>query len=248
MYHAVSRDPDPYSVTPEVFRRQMSFVASRYAIVRLRSIPELLARPRSGRRAVAVTFDDAYCDFQDSALPVLASLGVPATVFVPTGQLGGHNRWDAGGPFPQRPVMNAGQLREVQAGGLVDIGSHTVDHVHLAAQTADEMWRQTAGSRQTLEDILGAEVRMFAYPYGQLDDYSSRTEDVLVRAGYRIAVTTHWGTRAHRAQLLRLRRIWLTDQDGEAVVAGKVEGSYDWKGLKEKLGFVVRRLGLRRPP
>lgn len=37
------------------------------------------------RRAVLVTFDDAYRDFMENAWPILVRHGIPATLFVPTG-------------------------------------------------------------------------------------------------------------------------------------------------------------------
>ena len=46
----------------------------------------VLERPRG--KTVAVTFDDAYRSIGEQAAPLLARLGLPATLFVPTGWAG----------------------------------------------------------------------------------------------------------------------------------------------------------------
>jgi len=80
-----SLDPRMISATPEGFALQMEHLRRHYAPV---SLPEVLAAVESEaelpRRAVLVTFDDAYADFVEWAWPTLRSLGIPATMFVPT--------------------------------------------------------------------------------------------------------------------------------------------------------------------
>jgi peptidoglycan/xylan/chitin deacetylase (PgdA/CDA1 family) len=79
-------DPGLISATPAVFARQMAVLVRRHRVV---SLDDLLLAMRGGRmvppRAVMVTFDDAYQDFAEHAWPVLRRLGLPVTLFVPTG-------------------------------------------------------------------------------------------------------------------------------------------------------------------
>jgi len=97
--HAKPRlDPKLISATPEAFRRQMKFVAGNYDIV---AMDDLLAategRASLPRRALMVTFDDAYCDFEENAWPIMKELALPATVFVPTAYPDDNDRafwWD----------------------------------------------------------------------------------------------------------------------------------------------------------
>jgi peptidoglycan/xylan/chitin deacetylase (PgdA/CDA1 family) len=90
--------PRLVSATPEVFALHMQHLARRYRVV---SMPEVLdatlqCRPLP-RRAVLVTFDDAYRDFLDAAWPILRAHRLPATMFVPTDYPGHPQRsfwWD----------------------------------------------------------------------------------------------------------------------------------------------------------
>jgi colanic acid/amylovoran biosynthesis glycosyltransferase len=85
--------PGMVSATPRGFERQMRALASWASPV---SLAQVLAG-RLPRRAVAVTFDDAYADFAEQAWPVLRRYRIPVTLFVPTafpGSPGTHFWWD----------------------------------------------------------------------------------------------------------------------------------------------------------
>ena len=83
-------------VSTETLRRQLQHVARTRELVSLADARRILAEPPPGRpRArdyAAVTFDDGYADNHAVALPVLAELAIPATVFVATGYTGTERR------------------------------------------------------------------------------------------------------------------------------------------------------------
>ena len=80
-------DPGLISATPEIFAQQMKYLAANYEPV---STSEVVGAFEKGnpaalpRRAVLVTFDDAYCDFAEHAWPVLRQYQIPVILFVPT--------------------------------------------------------------------------------------------------------------------------------------------------------------------
>lgn len=80
-------DPALLSATPKEFGKQMAYLASHYQLL---DISDVLAAIRSRNRkdlpprAVLVTFDDGYCDFQEHAWPILRRYKIPAALFVPT--------------------------------------------------------------------------------------------------------------------------------------------------------------------
>lgn len=97
LYHRVDtseNDPCGLCVSPERFAQQMEWLAAHYEVLPL---TEFLARRDAGnleRGMVAVTFDDGYLDVLENALPILERFGIPATVFVATGNLGAPFWWD----------------------------------------------------------------------------------------------------------------------------------------------------------
>jgi peptidoglycan/xylan/chitin deacetylase (PgdA/CDA1 family) len=64
------------------FERQMRWLAAHYTVVSVREIVERMASAASMRSLAAVTFDDGYAGVFELAVPILARLGMPATVFL----------------------------------------------------------------------------------------------------------------------------------------------------------------------
>jgi peptidoglycan/xylan/chitin deacetylase (PgdA/CDA1 family) len=81
-------------VSTATLKRQLEHVARSCEIVSLAVARRILSEPAAAGRSdvVAVTLDDGYHDVAEHALPVLAALDVPATVFVPTGYVGTERR------------------------------------------------------------------------------------------------------------------------------------------------------------
>ena len=80
-------DPVLISAAPKVFEDQMKYLSANYQPVSVFDVLEVLQRNDQillPPRAVLVTFDDAYQDFEQHAWPVLKRYQIPVTLFVPT--------------------------------------------------------------------------------------------------------------------------------------------------------------------
>jgi peptidoglycan/xylan/chitin deacetylase (PgdA/CDA1 family) len=240
MYHSVHPIDAPYTIKPDAFYRHIQVLKKNYQIVALKHVARTL-QSNSEERKVAITFDDAFGDFLEYAFPILSKLKVPCSMFVPTGFIGKHNTWDLWNQeIPQKRIMDREELVGLKGTGLVDFGSHGVDHLSMRQLPLVEMRRQAIVSKEVLEDALDVPVTMFAYPYGQRDDFSSLTGKVIDEAGYELAVTTCWGTWNSEGNLFRLKRIYFDQDDDDQLLHAKIQGSYDWRGMKESLGFMWR--------
>ncbi|GGT83543.1 MULTISPECIES: polysaccharide deacetylase family protein [Streptomyces] len=181
MYHSIADAAvDPYRVTvsPVRFARQLHWLTDRG--LRGVSVRELLAATAAGRAKglVGLTFDDGYADFLDSALPLLRRHGFTATVYVLPGRIGGENAWDGNGPRKSL-LTEDGILRVLDAG--MEIGSHGLRHVSLPSVDDRTLAEETGRSRVLLEEITGAPVDGFCYPYGDVD---ARAIQAVRDAGY----------------------------------------------------------------
>lgn len=191
MYHRVTDAPAPalarFAVAPAAFRRQMEWLRARgFVPVGLADFEahvwEGAALPD---RPVLLTFDDGYRDFGENAMPVLESLGLPATVFLPTGHVGGSSAWDARFA-PAASLMGWDEIAALAARGIT-FAAHGRSHVRLTALTHAELVAELVDPPREIAGRLGNAVTAMAYPYGAWDEAVARS---LWWAGARLGFTT----------------------------------------------------------
>lgn len=234
MYHGVGGID---GITVESLERQLRALKARRLVVRLTEAVQMLGRPGVEDLA-AITFDDGYRDFMELAVPVLSALQLPATLFVPGAWLGKTNGWDAG-HVTERAIMTARELRELDH-TLVTVGAHGMTHRRLSRVDHSILHAETALARRIIEDACGRPVNLFAYPYGQSDDFDASAERAVETAGFVAACSTCFGRGSRPADRFRLRRVGIDPRDSLTVVEQKFDGAYDWVAWKERAGALVR--------
>jgi len=239
MYHGIGGED---GVSPSGFAEQLDLLTERRQVVSLREAIASLGTVDSGSLA-AITFDDGYRDFADFALPVLRAKSLHATLFVPAGHIGGHNAWDEG-VLPRREILGSGELEALDQ-RHVEIGAHGYSHCRLAALDSRALERETREARDRLEAVLERRIELFAYPFGQLDDFDRAAEEAVARAGFLAACSTRFGRGSGPRDRFRLRRIGIAPGDTPSRVAAKLDGGYDFVALKESLGARIRQLRAR---
>ena len=203
-YHRVGR-PDPGArykgqfVTPAQLAFQVKGL--QHLNYQVLTLTDALGAP--GKRAV-ITFDDGYRNNLVLGLPVLSSIGVPATVFAVTTDVGRSGVvWEEAGETNPSDLMNWDELKQLQAHGW-EIGSHCSKHVHLAIKSDDEQVKLIKDSMDELIKHLGPSSYPFAYPYGS---FTSRTSDIVKNAGFSCAVSMLAGSQSTGDKRYSLRRM-----------------------------------------
>jgi len=165
-YHSIDDSGSVISIDPATFRRHVAWLAS--GAVKVVALDAITSMPADDD-AVAITFDDGFANFGSLAAPLLAEHGLPATVFVVSGAVGGTNAWrgvgDAG--IPTLPLLGWEALGRLAAAGF-EIGAHTRTHADLARAGAAAVDDEIAGSRDAIGAEIGIAPRAFAYPYGHV--------------------------------------------------------------------------------
>lgn len=166
-FHAVEAGPPPLCVEPKLFGRQLdAIVASGSKVLTVRELAEALRTRTLPRRAVVLTFDDAFASAATDGATMLAERGLRATFFPVAAHVGGLNDW-ASQPSsaPRLRLASLDELRALGAAGF-EVGSHGLTHAPLAAAAGDVLEREILGSKEALEAALALPVSSFAYPYG----------------------------------------------------------------------------------
>jgi FkbM family methyltransferase len=199
-------DPEVYEISIQQFEQQLDLLQKlRFNVITFATLLRIMrgAEPRPERLAI-ITFDDAFRSFYELAFPALRHRAMPATVFVPAGEIGGSNRWDSSTGFPERRIMTEDELREIAADGM-EIGSHGWVHRSLPKCSEEEADEELARSREHLAG-LGMRPDVFAYPYGE---HSRRSMAKVRAAGYEAAVSIFSDAPSVTANRFAMRRVYV---------------------------------------
>ncbi|HEU4514592.1 MAG TPA: polysaccharide deacetylase family protein [Nocardioidaceae bacterium] len=185
LYHSISAQASrrfrPWAVPPASFAAHMETIArDGYEPVTVDRLQRLLHNGPMPARPVVITFDDGFEDFHSHALPVLDRHGFAATLYVPTGYIGGRAAWLAHEHEADRRMLGWTQVAEIAAGG-VQIGAHSHTHPRLDELRPHESLEEIVRSKEVLEDRLQLPVTSFAYPHGYHD---RRVRRQVIGAGY----------------------------------------------------------------
>lgn len=190
-FYGSSQKDYSFNVTPAMFAKQMKYLKDNgYAAISTENVvnyfEENVPLPE---KPVVITFDDGWESQYENALPVLKKYGFIATFFITTDDIG------------EKDFLSWEQVKKLTAMGM-EIGSHTESHPMLTDSSEEELRRELSGSKSIIEENIGSEVRVLAYPYGLYDAHIiSMAKD----AGYLAARTTDAGSIQMANELLELR-------------------------------------------
>ncbi|GAA1495789.1 polysaccharide deacetylase family protein [Paeniglutamicibacter kerguelensis] len=189
LYHSVSDQPPadfkPWAVGPEMFEEHLDMLVELgYEGLTIGQLTELtLAGRPVPERAVVVTFDDGFSDFASNAWPLMKARGVPTTLYVTAGLVGGSSEWLEPVGAAGLPILGAVEIGALSDDG-VEIGAHSMTHPQLDIVGRGRAWREICDSKKALEAIVGLRVETFAYPHGYHD---RATKKMVADAGFKSA-------------------------------------------------------------
>lgn len=198
-YHSISSDGWDFSVSKEVFKKQIQYLSSKYDFVSLKDIEQyVLGKKEFQKPSVAITFDDGYKDIL-SVVPFLYSLGIQPTVFVITDR-GRENKKELG---TDRKFLNTTDLKKLIKNGW-EVGSHTRTHPDMDTLKRTQIKDEIVNSKKELEKLLNHKVNSIAFPKGRYNKYALK---MVKDAGYKMCMTMNDGIIDHNSDLLQLPRI-----------------------------------------
>ncbi len=157
LYHNITdRGNNRYIVRVKDFRAQIEALHREgYQAITISRLAEVIRRGGNlPEKPIVITFDDGYLGVYENAFPILEEYGYVGVVYVITGTLGTEKSYG---------YLQEQALVELSAAGW-EIGSHSVSHANLKV-TPLGLGNEMLLSKETLETLLGVEVRSFAYPY-----------------------------------------------------------------------------------
>ncbi len=207
-YHQFGTRSSSMMVTPANFEAQMRYLAQNgYTVIPLaRLVAFLEGKTALPRKAVVITIDDGYRSTYDIAWPILKKYGFPATVFLYSDFVGAP------------AALTWPQMKEMTAGGQIDIQPHSKTHSNLTAKLPEEtdaryrerIRREVDAPIDVIRERLGEPTVTFAYPYG---DVNEAVIEFLKAKGVRLGATVTPGGNGFFAPPPMLRRSMIYGSD-----------------------------------
>lgn len=189
-YHSISDAAGPTSISRDVFAMQMQVLADlgKESATLGEFVDWHTGANGDSNNKVLITFDDAFEDFAEVAVPILQRHDFTALMFVPTQRLGHPEAWN-GANDPARPLMGWDTVKALSKAGI-EFGGHSRTHTDLTKLPAKELETEIAGCAKDLSEKIGKLVEGFAAPYGRVSPEVVETIGKYYRAafGTRLAI------------------------------------------------------------
>lgn len=195
-YHQINdKDENALTVKTADFDEQMRYLKENgYNTI---TPEEMLTAFKNGtplpEKTVVITFDDGYLDNYENAYPILKKYDLKATIFVITDYVSlypNYITWD--------------MAKEMQNSGVMNLESHTMDHLNLLKTDKSEARLQLSGSKRWLEAHLKKPVKFLAYPEG---DYNAEIIAMVKDLGYEGAFTVFYKLTSKEENPYELSRV-----------------------------------------
>jgi len=154
------------------------------------------------KKPVIITFDDGYVDTYEYAFPILQEFEMKSVIFVLGDRTIRTNSWERDWNIPAAKLMNDQQIIELHEAGH-EIGAHSMTHADLRSLSMEAAWSEISRSGISLEILLGASVKSFAYPYGL---YNNAVKSMVQDAGFKAGCATYSGPPFFGKDIFEIRR------------------------------------------
>jgi peptidoglycan/xylan/chitin deacetylase (PgdA/CDA1 family) len=199
---------DSMTIRTRTFRWQLEYLRDHgYRVIPLRAwiVWRLRLGPPPPARSVVITADDGHRSVFTDMLPLVREFGIPVTLFIYPSAISNASY-----------AMTWEQLRTLAATGWFDIQSHAYWHPNFATEKRrlpPATYRafaltQLTRSKTVLEQRLGGNVDVIAWPFGVYDE---ELLQIGIDAGYVAGVTLDRRVATPGDPIMALPRFLITD-------------------------------------
>ncbi|MBP0454426.1 polysaccharide deacetylase family protein [Kitasatospora sp. RG8] len=240
IYHRVGGgSPDELDVATSDFTAQADLLAE-LPPGRVVPLDEAVDRIEAGRRtpSTVLTFDDGFADVYENAWPLLRERGLPFTVYLASGHVGGEMRWEGStAKASGAPGLSWEQLREMSASGLCTVANHTRSHARPELLTTAEL----DACNDDVEQHLGARPRHYAYTWGVPVPHM----EPALHARFRTAATGEVGRNTPGGNPVRLCRVPVRRTDPIDFFRAKLYGRLTPERAYARIVATAKAVGAR---
>nr|WP_274636858.1 polysaccharide deacetylase family protein [Microbacterium bovistercoris] len=197
-------------VAPARFRQQLELALE----AGYRFVPAAeLARTGGGPRDLSITFDDGARSVLTTAAPILASYGIPYSLFVVSA-------WSEDGH--RGMALSWDEICSLADQGA-EIGNHSSTHPDFSTLSKDQALEEIGGASELIESRTGIRTTTFAIPLGQSANWTDDADDAARELGYDVIYAQAEETRRSGT----VARTFVTRYDSPRIFSALLRGRYD---------------------
>lgn len=235
MYHNIlerknSKEWNNYCLEPGKLARQLDYLLKKkYTTLDFADLEEIINGGKTcPKNPIMLTFDDAYSDTLENAMPLLISRDMKGIFPVVTDYIGKASDWEK--YLPSYITVTREQVSNNKS-PLISFESHTSKHTHLTLLTPKELNLDLVGSKDLIESITGVKVRAVFYPYGS---YNDKVKNASAKAGYKFGLAIATTKKTVNEDLFEMRRVFIKSSDSLFAFKRKISAWYlRYRGLRE---------------
>jgi len=183
---------------------------------------------------ILITFDDGYASWVTTCLPILRKLQCRGVFFLNSGLPDIVQDENARLNFVRenlklqtsRKTISWEEVRLLCESGHT-LGGHTKTHRRLSELQEEVQKAEITEDKKRIETMLGTQVSLFAYPFGNVGDFIPQSALCAQKAGYTHVFSTESGFVDTTSGNFNIPRICLEDNGADSVLTRWVEGGHD---------------------
>ncbi|WP_243062399.1 polysaccharide deacetylase family protein [Humibacter sp. RRB41] len=197
-------------VAPARFRRQIELALE----AGHRFVPASeIARTGGLPGELSISFDDGPRSVLTVAAPILASYGIPFSLFVVSG-------WSESGLGGN--ALSWDEVSRVADLGA-EIGNHSSTHPDFSRLSKEKAFEEIGGAGELIERRTGIRTSAFAIPWGQSGNWPPQADEAARELGYSVLYAQAEETRPPGT----IARSFVTKYDSPRVFKALLDGRYD---------------------
>ena len=117
--------------------------------------------------------------------------------------------------IPMSRAMDHQEILELVDGGLIELGSHTRNHLMLPLLSRDRQREEIISGKEDLEALLGRRIDGFAYPNGMM---TKEIKAILQDEGFQYSCSSEVNLFRPGRDLYNLPRFWPKEFEGDEFI------------------------------
>jgi peptidoglycan/xylan/chitin deacetylase (PgdA/CDA1 family) len=211
MYHSVSLSKsEALTISVNKLEEQFAYLAEKgFKTYHFKELMGFAKLP--SEKSIVITFDDAYVNQMELALPLLEKYDLKATFFVPLAYLGKTDEWNTA----TLDIMNAAQLNSLDS-RIIELGYHSFYHNKYSELSKTEIEEDCRLCIESVSENKLPISAVLAYPYGNFPRKTSKKEEFIRQLKkHPIEFGTRIGNRLNRFPFRKPFEIQRIDVKGE---------------------------------